>query len=69
VENPAELLGSEKMLLIMAELRKAADIVVIDSPPSAVADAQILASMADGVILVVQPGKTPVDESKATRSR
>jgi len=66
VENPAELLSSEKMILIMAELRKAAEIVVIDSPPSAVADAQILSSMVDGVVLVVQPGKSPIDESQAT---
>jgi capsular exopolysaccharide synthesis family protein len=66
VDNPAELLGSEKMLLIMADVCKAAEIVVIDSPPSAVADAQILSSLVDGVILVVQPGKTPIDESQAT---
>jgi succinoglycan biosynthesis transport protein ExoP len=66
LENPAELLSSEKMMLIMAELRKAADIVVIDSPPSVVADAQILSSLVDGVILVLQPGKSPIDEAQAT---
>jgi polysaccharide biosynthesis transport protein len=66
LENPAELLSSEKMLLIMADLRKTADVVVIDSPPSVVADAQILSSLVDGVILVVQPGKSPIDEAQAT---
>jgi succinoglycan biosynthesis transport protein ExoP len=66
LENPAELLSSEKMMLIMADLRKAADIVVIDSPPSVVVDAQILSSLVDGVILVVQPGKLPIDEAQAT---
>jgi len=66
LENPAELLSSEKMMLIMADLRKAAEIVVIDSPPSVVADAQILASLVDGVILVVQPGRSPIDEAQAT---
>jgi len=54
------------MMLIMAELRKAADIVVVDSPPSVVADAQILSSLVDGVILVVQPGKSPINEAQAT---
>lgn len=66
LENPAELLSSERMMLIMAELRKAADIVVVDSPPSVVADAQILSSLVDGVILVVQPGKSPINEAQAT---
>jgi capsular exopolysaccharide synthesis family protein len=66
LENPAEQLSSEKMMMIMADLRKAADIVVIDSPPSVVADAQILSSLVDGVILVLQPGKSPTDEAQAT---
>lgn len=57
--NPAELLGSRRMQEILGRVREQADIVIIDSPPvSAVSDALILASQADGVLLVVKSGKT-----------
>jgi capsular exopolysaccharide synthesis family protein len=64
--NPAELLGSDKMLQIMSELRKIADVIIFDGPPIMVADVQILASLMDGVILVLRPGKSPADEAKST---
>jgi non-specific protein-tyrosine kinase len=64
--NPAELLGSDRMLHIMSDLRKHADIVIFDAPPIIVADVQILASLVDGVILVLRPGKSPAEEAKST---
>lgn len=64
--NPSELLASDKMLHIMAELRQKADVVIFDGPPMMVADAQIMASLVDGVLLVLQPGKSPADEAKST---
>ena len=64
--NPSELLGSEKMLHILAELRQKADVIIFDGPPMMVSDAQILASLMDGVLLVLQPGKSPADEAKST---
>jgi succinoglycan biosynthesis transport protein ExoP len=67
--NPAELLGSHKMDGILAELSTRADVVIIDSPPSLVADAQLLAAKVDGVLLVVQPGKTHADAAHATREQ
>jgi polysaccharide biosynthesis transport protein len=59
--NPAELLGSERMSQILDELCKLVDMVVIDTPPSLVADAQILSGKVDAVLLVVQPGKTQAE--------
>jgi succinoglycan biosynthesis transport protein ExoP len=57
--NPAELLGSRKMLDIVAELGNHADIVVIDSPPvNVVTDAAVLAPRVDAVLLVVRAGTT-----------
>lgn len=56
--NPAELLGSLRMSKILKELRDQFDMIVIDTPPAIVTDAQILASKADGVIYVIRPGKT-----------
>jgi capsular exopolysaccharide synthesis family protein len=56
--DPAELLSSEKMDLFLSELKEVADVVIIDGPPLFVADAMILASKVDGVLMVVRPGHT-----------
>jgi len=56
--DPAELLSSEKMDLFLSKLEEVADVVIIDGPPLFVADAMILASKVDGVLLVVRPGHT-----------
>jgi capsular exopolysaccharide synthesis family protein len=56
--NPAELLGSARMSKILTALKSQFDMIIIDTPPAIVTDAQILASKADGVIYVVHPGKT-----------
>ena len=58
--NPAELLASEKMKSILTELKAQFDLIIIDTPPAIVTDAQILATRADGVIYVLRPGKTRV---------
>jgi capsular exopolysaccharide synthesis family protein len=63
--NPTELLDSEKMTQILAALRESADVVIIDSPPLLVADAPVLAAKVDGVLLVVEPGKTHADAAQA----
>lgn len=67
--NPAELLGSQKMASILAEISSHVDVVIIDSPPSLVSDAQILAAKVDCVLLVVQPGKTHAGAARATREQ
>ena len=67
--NPAELLGSNKMDHILAAIASRVDVVVIDSPPSLVSDAQILAAKVDCVLLVVQPGKTHIGAARATREQ
>jgi Mrp family chromosome partitioning ATPase len=64
--DPAELLSSEKMNLLLSELEEAADVVIIDSPPLFVADAMILASKVDGILLVVRPGHTRRSLAKAS---
>jgi Mrp family chromosome partitioning ATPase len=64
--NPSELLGSERMDKIITELIKFADVVILDSPPSIVADAQILAKKVDGVLFIIQPGKTHSGAVKST---
>jgi non-specific protein-tyrosine kinase len=56
--NPTELLSSEKMDQVLSKLGKAADVVIINGPPFIVADAMVMASKVDGVLLVVRPGHT-----------
>jgi len=54
-DNPAALLGSERMRQIMARLREHADYVVIDTPSAATfADAAMLGPLVDGVIIVTR---------------
>lgn len=63
--NPAELLGTRRMNQLLAQLQEIADMVVIDSPPlSAVVDSLILATQADGVLMVVRAQKTRRDLMK-----
>lgn len=57
--NPAELLGSERMAAVVEELKEYADIVLFDAPPTlVVADAVILSSKVDGVLMVNDAGRT-----------
>lgn len=57
--NPAELLASEEMEKIIKNLKEEYDYIIIDTNPiGLVADAQILSSKVDGVILVARYEKT-----------
>ncbi len=56
--NPSELLGSKRMEEILDILDAQADLVIIDGPPFLVADAPLLASKVNGVLLIVQLGHT-----------
>lgn len=62
--NPAELLASEEMEKVIEKLREEYDYVIIDTNPiGLVADAQILSSKVDGVILVARYEKTKKGKS------
>lgn len=55
--NPAELLNSPRVNALLERLEGEFEMVIIDAPPiNTVTDAQLLASKADGVILVVPQG-------------
>lgn len=57
--NPAELLGSDGMRRALAALAEAYDLIVVDTPPLlAASDAAILATLVDGVIIVLRAGAT-----------
>jgi non-specific protein-tyrosine kinase len=60
--NPAEILGSQRMAELLEMLKGQAEYVLFDTPPIiAVTDAAVLAPRVDGVLLVVNAGKTRRD--------
>ncbi|KAA9014193.1 CpsD/CapB family tyrosine-protein kinase [Niallia endozanthoxylica] len=60
--NPAELLGSQVMKDLLDKALEQYDMILIDTPPVlAVTDAQILANLCDGTILVIKSGETEVE--------
>ena len=59
MENPAELLEGPSLEKLVKNLRDNFDFVIIDTPPALpVADAAIIASRTDGVIVIVKAGET-----------
>jgi succinoglycan biosynthesis transport protein ExoP len=66
--NPAELLGSSQMKQLIRTLASQFDHIVIDSPPiTSVTDGVWLASLVDGVLLVVHGGQSTRDLVRRTR--
>ena len=60
--NPAELLGSARMKLLVDELAGMFDFVLLDSPPvESVTDSLALSQYVDGTIIVVHGNKTTYD--------
>jgi len=65
--NAANLLSSTRMRVLLEELKQQFDIIVLDTPPVlATADAGIVGSLTDGVLLVVRAGAT--DRNAAQRA-
>lgn len=68
--NPADLLQSKAMKDLLAGLREVYDIVIIDAPPLLpVTDAALLATHADGAILVIRHGKVSREQLKLSTQR
>lgn len=60
--NPSEMLGSENMKLLLKELSKYYDYIIIDTPPiNIVTDTLTLLKYIAGVVLVAMQGSTPFD--------
>jgi len=68
--NFTELLGSEQMNYLINDLKASFSYIIIDSPPVAhFADGILMSQLVDGVVFVVNSGKTPqevVKQSKQT---
>ena len=68
--NPAELLHTASFTNVFHELGKRYERILFDSPPvAAVADALVLASMVDAIVLVVHAGRTAWQATVQTKRR
>ncbi len=68
--NPTELLGSQQMIDLIKELREHFDFVLLDTPALlSVADAAVLAPVADNVILVVAQAQTQKGDVETVRQQ
>jgi len=65
VANPSELLSNGRLKTLLDRLAPAFDWVIIDSPPCVpVADANLIADVCDGILLVVRAGSTPSESAR-----
>lgn len=69
--QPAELLGSPQFVAVMEELRASFGMVILDCPPTLVADALLLGRVADATLVVSSVGRTsrPALEETVERLR
>lgn len=68
--NPTEILQSKITHDLIRRLRSSYDMVIIDAPPLLpVADAAVLSTLADGVIVVVRHGRTTKDQVQEAINR
>jgi capsular exopolysaccharide synthesis family protein len=68
--DPSALLSSERARALFVALRERYPWVIVDSPPVlAVSDASVLASLVDGVLLVVRAHSTPIEAVLLARDR
>lgn len=66
--NPSELLASRRMETLLKEAQLSYDMVIFDTPPVlAVTDAQILANIVDGTVLVVRSGETEIEAAQKAK--
>jgi capsular exopolysaccharide synthesis family protein len=66
--DPSSLLTSPRLKELLDSLKKRADVIIIDTPPELTApDAGILASAADGTVLVVSAGSTGRNKALKTK--
>jgi len=66
--NPVALIDSSQMGVLIGNVSKNYDLVIIDTPPlTAASDATILGKMTDGVVMVIRPGVTDSDSAMLSR--
>lgn len=66
--NPAELLASKRMKDFLQDVEDEYDMVILDCPPVGLfTDSAILSTLSDGTILVIESGRTDVEEAQRAK--
>ncbi len=67
--NPAELLSGERMPALLQQAARQYHVVIVDSPPVLhVSDSRVLATLVEGVVLVVKARATPRELAQRARA-
>jgi protein-tyrosine kinase len=68
IEDPSELVASDRLNILLRRLGALFDWIIVDSPPAVpVSDASVLAKACDGVLMVVRSSSTPADVARRAR--
>lgn len=68
--NPSELVQTQRARELLDQLADMCDFLLLDVPPLLTrADAAVLSSMADGVIMVVRTGRTKIEAALEAKNR
>lgn len=66
--NPVAMLDSQRMVTLMSNFAKDYDFIIFDTPPlTGIADAAVLSTLTDGILLVVRPGVVDFDSANAAK--
>jgi len=63
-EDPIDALKPTRVKKILSELTKTSDIVILDAPSTNIAENFTLYSLVDGVVLVIESGRTTIKSAK-----
>jgi protein-tyrosine kinase len=68
IADPSELVGSDRLKMLIDKLESLFDWIIVDSPPAVpLSDASLLAKACDGVLMVVRSNSTPSDIARKAR--
>ncbi|MEH2290357.1 GumC family protein [Nostoc sp.] len=66
--NPVAMLDSQRMATLINNFGREYDLIVFDTPPlSGIADAAVLSTLTDGILLVVRPGVVDLNSANAAK--
>ncbi|AVH72470.1 GumC family protein [Nostoc sp. 'Lobaria pulmonaria (5183) cyanobiont'] len=66
--NPVAMLDSQRMATLISNFGREYDFVIFDTPPlSGIADAAVLSTLTDGILLVVRPGVVDLNSANAAK--
>ncbi|MEH1806495.1 GumC family protein [Nostoc sp.] len=66
--NPVAMLDSQRMAALISNFARDYDLVIFDTPPlSGIADAAVLSTLTDGILLVVRPGVVDLNSANAAK--